>query len=168
MLLKMKKILFSALMLSLSVAAWAQTDDEAIKQTLNNYLEGGATGDLARVQSAFYPTANLRSIANGRVTDTGLKEFLARMPQGGAQWTPKIISYNYLGTAGSAVVEMTMDTFKFVDFLSLVKVGNDWKIVSRVFSRGEPTQKVATVAGTKAATPTKKTTRTAPKSDDGW
>lgn len=165
----MKKILFSALLLCFSVATWAQTDDEGIKQTLNNYLEGGATGDLARVQSAFYPTANLRSISNdGRVTDTGLKDFLARMPKGGAQWTPKILSYNYLGTAGSAVVEMTMDSFKFVDFLSLVKVGNDWKIVSRVFARGEPTQKVSSVAGTKAAVSTKKTTRTQPKSNDGW
>ncbi len=166
----MKKVLpILSLVVASFTAAQAQSEDAAIKETLQNYIDGGATGDTASLNRAFYPTANLRSLANGRVTSTSVKEFIGRTPKGGANWTGRIVSYNYLGTAGSAVLEMQLDAFKFVDFLSLMKIGNDWKIVSRVFTRADKDQPITSVGGGKTAVTQKKTVaKPKPKSDDGW
>ncbi|OZI06810.1 hypothetical protein BWI93_18150 [Siphonobacter sp. BAB-5385] len=165
----MKTLLPILTLVVASFTAQAQSEDAAIKETLQNYIDGGATGDTASLNRAFYPTANLRSLANGRVTSTPVKEFISRTPKSGANWTGRIVSYSYLGTAGSAVLEMQLESFKFVDFLSLMKIGNDWKIVSRVFTRAEKDQPITSVGGGKTAVAQKKTVaKPKPKSDDGW
>lgn len=165
----MKTFLPILAMVLLGLSARAQSEDDQIKATLQNYLDGGADGDTARLNRAFYPLANLRSLKDGRVTNTPVREFVARVPKGGAKWTGKIVSYSYLGTAGSAVLEMELDNFKFVDFLSLMKIGADWKIVSRVFTRAEKNENVSSFGGGKpAATAKKGAAKPKPKSDDGW
>jgi hypothetical protein len=154
----------------------AQFDDEAIKATLNNYLEGGAVGDTARLNKAFHPFANLRNVKDGKVSDQPVKKFIASVPAGGAKWTSKIISYSYAGTAATAVTEEELPTFKFVDFLNLIKINGEWKIVSRVYSRIEKTESVTSYPSAGNSTfssskPTqaKKPAPAKPKpSDDGW
>ena len=88
------------------------------------------------------------------------------------------MSYSYAGTAGTAVTEEEFDTFKYVDFLNLLKINNEWKIVSRVFSKVDKGTLVAANGGTTAPaastlkagnTPAGKKPAAKPKpSDDGW
>ncbi|MFT4031235.1 MAG: nuclear transport factor 2 family protein [Siphonobacter sp.] len=165
----MKTFLILAILVLTGFVAKAQSDDELIKITLQNYLDGGANGDTARLNRAFYPTANLRSLKDGRVTSTPVREFIGRTPQGGAKWNGRIVSYSYLNTAGSAVLEMELESFKFVDFLSLMKIGSDWKIVSRVFTRADKDQTITSFGGGKTSgTQKKPVAKPKPKSDDGW
>lgn len=164
------------LLLGFSVKVSAQSDDDAIKQALMNYLDGGAVGDSAKLNRAFHPAANLRSLSNGRITEIPVKRFIASVPAGGAKWKSNIVSYSYAGTAGTAVTEEEFDTFKYVDFLNLLKINGEWKIVSRVFSKVDKGTLVAAngvsatpVSTAKAGTPTSKKPAAKPKpSDDGW
>lgn len=162
------------LILGFAVKANAQTDDDAIKITLMNYLDGGATGDSAKLNRAFHPAANLRSQANGRISEIAVKKFIASVPAGGAKWKSNIVSYSYAGNAGTAVTEEEFENFKYVDFLNLLKINGEWKIVSRVFSKVDRTIAVASngvsapASGTiKAATGKKPAAKPKP-SDDGW
>ncbi|GAB3506632.1 hypothetical protein GCM10027442_11090 [Emticicia fontis] len=165
-------------MLGFTVKVSAQSEDDAIKATLYNYLDGGATGDSAKLNRAFHYAANLRSLSNGRIAEIPVKKFIASVPAGGAKWKSNIVSYSYAGTAGTAVTEEEFDTFKYVDFLNLLKINGEWKIVSRVFSKVDKGTLVA-ANGTTAApaantlkagnTPAgKKTAAKAKPSDDGW
>lgn len=168
--------------LSISISTFAQSEDEAIKETLNNYLDGGAVGDTARLNRAFFAYANLRNLSKeGKVSEMPVKKFIAAVPAGGAKWTSKIVSYSYAGTAATAVTEEELPTFKFVDFLNLLKINGEWKIVSRVYSRVEKNVAVASsspsgggfstassVAPAKGNAATKKPAPKPKPSDDGW
>lgn len=176
-----KKLLTLIALLGLSASTYAQSEDEAIKATINNYLEGGAVGDTARLNQAFFPFANLRNLSKeGKVTEMPVKKFLASVPAGGAKWTSKIVNYSYAGTAATAVTEEELPNFKFVDFLNLLKINGEWKIVSRVYSRVEKTVAVtssnsgggfstaSSVAPTKGSAAAKKPAPKPKASDDGW
>lgn len=180
--MKLKKSILAVIaLLSISLSSFAQSEDEAIKETINNYLEGGAAGDTARLNRAFFPYANLRNLSkDGKVSEMPVKKFIAAVPAGGAKWTSKIVNYSYAGTAATAVTEEELPTFKFVDFLNLLKINGEWKIVSRVYSRVEkgvavsssnPGGGFSTAAAPGKGGNTPATKKPAPKpkpSDDGW
>ena len=183
--MKFNKSLFALVaFLGISISTFAQSEDEAIKETLNNYLDGGAVGDTARLNRAFFAYANLRNLSKeGKVSEMPVKKFIAAVPAGGAKWTSKIVNYSYAGTAATAVTEEELPTFKFVDFLNLLKINGEWKIVSRVYSRVEKNVAVASsnpsggggfstassVAPGKGNAPAAKKPAPKPKpSDDGW
>ena len=137
-------------------------DEDALKTTLNNYLDGGTQGDTARLNRAFHPNAMQRYVGNdGRLKDMAIRVFISKVPAGGVKRTTRIVSYNYVGNAATATTESVHETFKFIDFLNLLKFGDEWKIVSRVYSRVELTDELK---GTKQTNPA----AVKPKADDGW
>ena len=167
--------------LGISISSLAQSEDEAIKETISNYLDGGAVGDTSRLNRAFFTYANLRNLSkDGKVSEMPVKKFIASVPAGGAKWVSKIINYSYAGTAATAVTEEELPTFKFVDFLNLLKINGEWKIVSRVYSRVEKNIAVAssspsggsstaqTISPGKGSAAAKKPAPKPKPSDDGW
>ncbi|MFN8355621.1 MAG: nuclear transport factor 2 family protein [Spirosomataceae bacterium] len=180
----MKK-LFAYLLLGVAGLCWAnqqafaQSEDDAIKATLNNYLDGGTQGDTARLAKAFHPNAIQRYVGtnDGKLKDMPIRIFLSKTPAGGVKRTTRIVSYNYIGNAATAITESVHadaeTPFKFLDFLNMLKFGDEWKIVSRVYTR---TDLSTELQGTKTSTavtakaPPKKTNAAAvkPKADDGW
>ncbi|WP_309994672.1 nuclear transport factor 2 family protein [Arcicella sp. BE140] len=169
------------LLLCLSFSVKAQSEDDAIKTCVNNYLDGVLKGDAARLNLAFHPTAMLRTVNTntGALQDIPVAKFIATTPAGGIETkggSTKLVGYSYIGVSALATVELRFGDFKYVDLLSMLKFGNDWKIVSRVFSRTDLDSQVkgtATSASPVAATnkPAVKKSSSAnvkPKADDGW
>jgi len=164
------------------VSVKAQSEDDAVKLCINNYLDGVSKGDAAKLNQAFHPTAILRTVsATGAIQDIPVAKFVASMPVGGISTkggSTKMIAYSYVGVSALATVELLFGDFKYIDLLSMLKFGNEWKIVSRVFSRADLDAHVkgmgnsvtgSAVANAPAkATPKKSTANVKPKSDDGW
>ena len=162
-----------------SLAAWGQTTDDAIKATVTNYFEGITTGDQSKLNKAFHESAILRTFnaATGKIQDIPVKTFISKTPAGGVKASTKLISYSYAGVSGLAAVELQFDEFKYIDLLSLLQVNDEWKIVTRVFSRvdldtqlkGSGATTTKSTTKTPTAAPAKKSTANAkPKKDDGW
>ncbi len=160
---------------------FAQSEDEAIKTCINNYLEGITKGDTARLNRAFHPNALLKTVNSnsGKIQDFAVKNFIAKTPAGGLPATPTILNYAYAGVSASAAVELSAPEFKYIDLLSMLKLNGEWKIVARVFSRVEPdVQLVAPMGGGGSKTGAKASTGGSaskpapkpkkPKSDDDW
>ncbi|MFY7889914.1 MAG: nuclear transport factor 2 family protein [Spirosomataceae bacterium] len=180
--MKIKRILLALiLMAGFSFASQAQAEDEAVKLCVNNYLNGVMQGDAALLNQAFHPSAILRTVsASGSIQDIPVARFISTTPVGGIQSkgaTTKLVSYAYVGVSALATVELQFKDFKYIDLLSMLKVGNDWKIVSRVFSRTDLDEQVrgsgATTAAAKPApkaapAPKKSSANVKPKADDGW
>jgi hypothetical protein len=172
----MKKfITLSIGLLFMSVLAFGQSTDEAIKATVNNYFEGLTTGDTAKLGKAFHSSAILRTVnANtGKIQDFPIKTFISKTPAGGVKATTKLISYSYAGISGLAAAELQFADFKYIDLLSLLQVNGEWKIVTRVFSRVELDVNLKASASTtpKVAAPAaakKSPANIKPKKDDGW
>lgn len=171
----MKKISIILAFICATSVANAQSADDAIKSVVTNYFEGITLGDTAKLSKAFHANAVLRTVnaSSGKVQDIAVKSFIRSTPAGGVKVGTKLLSYSYAGTSGIAAVELQFETFKYLDLLSLLKVGEDWKIVTRVFSRVDldvtlkGSSNVASTAKT-ANTPKKSTANSKPKKDDGW
>ena len=170
------KNLFILLLCLISTSVFAQSEDEALKSTINAYTEGFTKGDSASIGRAFLSNALLRNLnaSTGKIVDTPLRKFIAGMPVGGAKAPGSLLSYSYAGTSAIATVEFKFPDFKYIDLLSLVKVNGDWKIVCRVFSRvgldenlTSSTTSGKTTTSKAAPTPVKKAVAK-PKADDGW
>jgi hypothetical protein len=51
-----------------------------------------------------------------------------------AQLKRRIVSVDVTGTAASAKVELDYPSAKLTDYMSLLKVGNEWRIVNKIFT----------------------------------
>ncbi len=133
----LKSLLFACIFFSIPQLSNAQTEDELIKNTVYNYLDGITKGDTALLNKAFHPSAILRTVNNssGKIQDFPVKTFISKTPAGGVKATTKLLSFSYAGISAQASVELGFEDFKYIDLLSLLKINDEWKIVCRVFSR---------------------------------
>ncbi len=133
----MRILLFLFLLASFTTAT-AQTDHEAIVQTLNYYLDGGTNNDFATLKKAFHESATMQFIdGEGNHQSVNAIAFF----EGGMKPGPKqdrqtrITSIEVNGNAASARLEIDYPTFRFVDFMNLLKIDGEWKVVSKIFFR---------------------------------
>ena len=173
----MKRFFLLAIAFSLSVSAFAQSDEETITSTVNDFLEGGTNGEVDRFRGAFFKDAVQRAVGNNGVTGMTVESLASKIKPGQKMdRSTRILSISYANNAATAITETEYATNKIIDMLNLLKVGNDWKIVSRVYSRVGLDESLATLGETKSVSkPTAakpKATAPAPKkkvvADDGW
>lgn len=140
----MKKFLFIALALSsYFVKAQSNADDHsAIAQTVNYYLEGGTNGDFETLQKAFHENAMMTYLKDGQYATVNAIEFFSGMKKGvKSNRETRIASIDVSGHAASAKLEIVYDTFKFIDYMQLLKMDGQWKIISKTFYRENTVKK---------------------------
>ena len=125
---------------AIAAPARAQDPEEArIRAALEHYLQGHATGDGAHMRVAFHPVAQLFWIAGDslarRTSDSYAAGFTGRPADDEAARRRRIVSIDRTGNAAMAKIELDYPTARFVDYMSLLKVGSEWKIVNKIFYR---------------------------------
>ncbi len=117
----------------------AQQDDEiqAIRQAVQYYLDGHATGQRAVMEQAFHSSARLQAIRDGAISIRPIEEYLSGSPGRPAddesQRRRRVVSIDYHGTAAVAKIELDYPSVVFVDYMQLLKIGNQWKIVNKIY-----------------------------------
>lgn len=166
------------LFLSVVFQSRAQTEEELITITVNDFLEGGTNGEVERFKNSFMKDAVQKATGNKGVTTMTAEGLASKITPGQVlDRTTKILSVSYAGTAATAITETEYAGSKIIDMLNLLKVGADWKIVSRVYSRigkdedlqasgGLATKKGATTKAAPAAKPAPKPKKVV--DPDGW
>ena len=115
----------------------AQTNPEeaAVKTCLENYMSG--IGD--RVEKAFHPSASMKyiDVNSGEFKDVPIADFIARVKAGSGpgKRTIGIQSLNIEGTAATAKIKIETETATLYDYMNMLKINGEWKIVSKIFSR---------------------------------
>jgi len=108
----------------------------AIESTLADYLEGGKTGDIERLARAFHPAARLQFVRRGAYGEWSIDEHLAsRRPGKRSNHRTRVLSIDFAGNAAVAKLELDHGTFKYVDYMSLLKVEGRWWVVNKIFHR---------------------------------
>lgn len=136
-------LLCAALLCAAPAALRAQTAPAAeaeakkkIEQTLRNYLDGGTNRDQAMVTKAFRPEASMIFVRDGAFTVMPITEYLANIKPGPKiDRATRIVSINVVGNAAQAQVESEGADYRMVDFVNLLEVGGEWRIVNKIFSR---------------------------------
>ena len=112
-------------------------EEAAARVPLEHYLQGHATGDGAHYRAAFHPEAKLFFIREGKVTTRTSEEYIAgasgKPAADEAQRKRWIESVDIAGNAGVAKIILDYPTARFVDYMSLLKVDGEWKIVNKTF-----------------------------------
>ncbi|MBK6750153.1 MAG: nuclear transport factor 2 family protein [Pyrinomonadaceae bacterium] len=118
--------------------AFAQdAEKDAVRVPLENYLRGHATGDREYFKKAFHTEGNLIFIREGKYTTRSFADYIA-----GASGKPAadeakrkrwVESIDIAGNAATAKVILDYPTVKFVDYMSLLKINGEWKIINKSF-----------------------------------
>ena len=124
-------------------AANPQTAEQAaVRKPLEAYLQGHATGDGAHMRRAFLPSAHVEGIRDGKLLSWTAEEYIA-----GFKGTPaddesrrrrRIDSIDVTGNAAMARVTLDYPSGIFTDYFVLLKVGGEWKIANKVWTRNTP------------------------------
>ncbi len=147
----MKKIIFLIALISLSTSLIAQSNKEeqtAIKKVIQTaYVEGLQNeGDLTKIDSGIHPDFNLLGmdkdgisiwklpIAEWKKKVTKRKEAGAYPKTGDKLVTIKFLSVDVTGNSAVAKFELYVGKDKkYVDYISLYKFNDGWKMVSKIY-----------------------------------
>ena len=131
----------------LAFATFAQTPDkDAVRIPLENYIKGHATGDGEYMKKAFHTEGNLIFIRDGKYSTRSFAEYIAGFNgKPAADEADRKRSIEMVEVSGNAAVgKIILDypTIRFVDYMSLLKIDGEWKIVTKIFY-AEPKAKPA-------------------------
>ena len=120
-------------------------EKELVKVPLNNYLQGQITGNPEFIRKAFHKDARIMAFRDGKLTNLSVAEFAVRFngktATDEAQRKRTIESLDVSGNAASAKIVLDYPAIKFVDYMSLLKIDGEWKIVNKSFY-AEPKQQL--------------------------
>ena len=130
---------FFLIFCSSTLIAQTKSDEEGVKECLQNYMSG--VGD--RVEKAFHPTAFMKYVdyKTGEFKDVPIAEFINRVKSnpnaGKSDRKIEIVSMNIEGNAAQAKIRIESGNVIMNDYMNLLKINNEWKIVSKIFSRND-------------------------------
>ena len=118
----------------------AQTTDAetvAARVPLENYLQGHATGNPEFMRKAFHTEGNMIFIRDGKYSTRTFTEYIGGMSGKPApdetqrkRWIEKV---EVVGNAGTGTIILDYPSGKFVDYMTLLKIGGEWKIINKSF-----------------------------------
>lgn len=135
----MNRKLFFLVMMMTTIATLTgfaqQTDEAAARACLENYM----SGDGNRVEKAFHPTATMKYIdaQTGEFRDVPIADYIARVKANTNKQERKIeiVSLNIEGNAANGKIRIETDKVILYDYMNMLKINGEWKIVSKIFSR---------------------------------
>jgi hypothetical protein len=134
----MRNALLALLLLLLPLSAFAADAEEAaVRAAIEHYMQGHATGDGAHYRLAFHPESKLLFIREGKFTSWTSEEYIGRAkgtPAADEAQRKRRIDFIDI-TGDAAVAKLTLDypEVTFTDYMSLLKVEGEWKIVNKTF-----------------------------------
>jgi len=125
------------LVLAVGAQAQKQSEDALVRQAVEAYLHGLKFNDVTSLKKAFYPEAKLffvkRDGTLGQLTQEqwykGFEASAGKEEKGDL----KIVSVDITGNAASVKVREEYPNSIYTDYVSLLKLGGEWKIVNKVY-----------------------------------
>ncbi len=114
----------------------AQTSDlQLIEKTINHYFDGMINHDAKSIEKAFYPTATMKW-NDEKYMEVNAVEALSDYVNSNDPVKTKtsIVAINIVGDAANAQLELEYATFYFIDFMHLMKIEGEWKIISKTYT----------------------------------
>ncbi len=106
-----------------------------VEKAVNYYLDGSLLGDAKVIAKAFHPDAKVQGIRDGEHKVYDMKTFLGFFSTDKpGKHTTKIVSVNIENNAASVRAEWDMGSWKYVDYLSLLKHQDQWQIVNKIYT----------------------------------
>ncbi|CAL2089748.1 Nuclear transport factor 2 family protein [Tenacibaculum sp. 190524A05c] len=112
---------------------------KTIEQVITNYFEGIFYGEADKLDSCFTQTTIIYGDINGVPYQKSKEEYVngVRNRQSPNElketFNMNIVGIDVLGNTAMVKVHLPMLGYNYYDYLSLIKFGDDWKIVNKIF-----------------------------------
>jgi hypothetical protein len=137
----------SALVLASAALPWGSApagrrsaDEAAVRETLQHYLNGHATGKADEFRAAMRPEGTMYFLREGQFTRVSLEEYIARAAAGSGQPAPdeakrkrRIEFVDVTGDAAVAKLVLDYPDVKLTDYMELLRIDGTWRIVAKTF-----------------------------------
>jgi glucose/arabinose dehydrogenase len=133
----MKKVILLTALLSVYLTVQSQnisTERQLIENTIQQYFDGWATGDSAKVGKAMHASCHLKNYRDGKFIDYSRSQYLSLLRP---RIIPKnlqtrMVSVDVTDNMGSAKVEISTGKDLFTDYFNLMKTSEGWLIADKV------------------------------------
>ncbi len=116
------------------------SEEKAIRATIEHYFKGVSANDVESMKKAFHPDAVMFYMQDGALQAVTQPRWHQRMRSGPpapeANYR-RILSVDRTGDAASVKAIADFETFQFIDYISLLKIDAEWKIINKIFHRKE-------------------------------
>jgi hypothetical protein len=130
-------VLVAALAVPLAAGDVSPEDRKGIETAIGYYFEGHAKGSGDAMRKAFHPEAKLFWIGDAAVKTRTSEDFAAaftgKIAADEAQRKRTIEFIDVAGDVAIAKVVLDYPAVKFTDYMSLAKVGGEWRIVNKTY-----------------------------------
>jgi len=113
-------------------------EEQAVRKPLEQYILAHATGKPEYILQAFSSDAKIQFVRDGKLTQFTRDEFAARFsgkPEADeAQRVRRIASVEVTGNAARATIVLEYPKVTLTDYMSLLKIDGEWKIVNKIFN----------------------------------
>lgn len=114
-------------------------EKKAVAVPLENYIKAQATGNGEFMRMALHTEAKIMFFSDGKFNQWSAEEFVGRFTgKAAADEDKRKRSFEIIDVAGNAAIaKVTLDypTIKFTDYMTLLKIDGEWKIINKTFYR---------------------------------
>lgn len=118
--------------------AQSSSDREEITQVVQLYFDGMMEGDRKKLDEAFLPEARLIGFRGDELTITSYETWAIGTSRGEPRnpylHKNELVSIRIQGNTAIAETELYWPGIYYYDFLTLIKIGQTWKIVNKSWS----------------------------------
>lgn len=129
--------LFICMVLMPAVAQTEMDDRQAIERTVHLYFDGMMDRNLSKLQEAFLPEARLIGYRSEDFTVTTFTEWSTATSKGDKRDKSKfrnvLLDVEVKGNTALAKTELFWPGIYYYDFLTLIKIDDQWKIVHKTW-----------------------------------
>lgn len=126
--------------LGIGTAVAQSGGDAEARVPLEAYMLGHRTGDASHMDRAFHSSARMTYMSDTGMVTVPIADYIGGMRSRGPRAVPdtfprRIASLDVAGTAAVARIEMTFPNAVFVDYMTLLRFEEGWRIVNKTFHR---------------------------------
>jgi hypothetical protein len=112
-------------------------EEEKIRATVMDYVEGRNNGDTERLKRAFLPTASLKGVnAKQEQAIMPVADYIARNTPGKKHNCVTEINFiHFVKDVAVAHVIIRYDTHIYYDYLVMLKVQEGWRVADKFYTR---------------------------------
>jgi hypothetical protein len=112
-------------------------DRLAVEQTAQLYFEGLMKYDAASLRKAFHPDARVVAALPNRYFYASFEEWVqftkGKPPENPSEYVNQIVSIDITGNAAVVKTDLQWPKIHYIDYLSLIKIDGDWKIINKIW-----------------------------------
>jgi hypothetical protein len=129
------------MVLTFGLSVRAQNDEkDAVRVPLENYIKAHSTGNPEYARKAFHTEGSMIWIRDGKYSSETFDAFIKRAFTGKPAADEekrkagrRIDAIDVTGNAAVARIVLDYPAVKFVDYMTLLKINGEWKIVNKSF-----------------------------------